>query len=264
MSRWPVELITAPLIFRKPWQIGRPSELSSRAFAVRVTVGRILRPGYQKGDSAQRQCHLSLRTGAHRTLKMTPLPATKRCRKTATTVAGDTLSNRTPFDARRAYGRLCDAARSRGRGSSRLRRSRASAMLRPLWTNGRRPWTPDSGQDAGAADWLSASAAAAALGVSQRTVRRAIARGDLPAAKQRRRLPDRAGGPRALPGADAGAPSRSDRAGRSCPAPAAPVPRPGRRGRARAAPRRAHAADRAGARARRRPRPAAPRRTCRS
>jgi non-specific serine/threonine protein kinase len=46
------------------------------------------------------------------------------------------------------------------------------------------PWTPDGGADAGdAAEWLSASTAAAALGVSQRTVRRAIARGALPAAK---------------------------------------------------------------------------------
>ena len=46
------------------------------------------------------------------------------------------------------------------------------------------PWTADSGRDASAAEWLSASAAAATLGVSQRTVRRAIARGDLPAAKR--------------------------------------------------------------------------------
>ena len=46
------------------------------------------------------------------------------------------------------------------------------------------PWTPDIGQDAGKADWLSASAAASVLGVSQRTIRRAIARGDLPAAKR--------------------------------------------------------------------------------
>src|SRR5215217_4178328 len=45
------------------------------------------------------------------------------------------------------------------------------------------PWTADNGQEAGQADWLSASAAAAVLGVSQRTVRRAIARGDLPATK---------------------------------------------------------------------------------
>ncbi|MEA2510529.1 MAG: hypothetical protein QOJ59_16, partial [Thermomicrobiales bacterium] len=44
-------------------------------------------------------------------------------------------------------------------------------------------WTPDSGQDEGAAGGLSASVAAAALGVSQRTIRRAIARGDLPASK---------------------------------------------------------------------------------
>jgi excisionase family DNA binding protein len=45
-------------------------------------------------------------------------------------------------------------------------------------------WTADSGDEAGAAGWLSASAAAATLGVSQRTIRRAIARGDLPAAKR--------------------------------------------------------------------------------
>jgi non-specific serine/threonine protein kinase len=45
------------------------------------------------------------------------------------------------------------------------------------------PWTPDSGRTAGDAGQLSASAAAAVLGVSQRTIRRAIARGDLPAAK---------------------------------------------------------------------------------
>jgi excisionase family DNA binding protein len=44
-------------------------------------------------------------------------------------------------------------------------------------------WTPDIGQEAGKAAWLSASAAASVLGVSQRTIRRAIARGDLPAAK---------------------------------------------------------------------------------
>jgi excisionase family DNA binding protein len=46
------------------------------------------------------------------------------------------------------------------------------------------PWTRDIGEDAGKADWLSASAAASVLGVSQRTIRRAIARGDLPAAKR--------------------------------------------------------------------------------
>jgi excisionase family DNA binding protein len=45
-------------------------------------------------------------------------------------------------------------------------------------------WTADSGWGTGAPGWLSASAAAVALGVSQRTIRRAIARGDLPAAKQ--------------------------------------------------------------------------------
>ena len=44
------------------------------------------------------------------------------------------------------------------------------------------PWTADSGQVA--ADGLSASAAAATLGVSQRTVRRAIAQRDLPAVKR--------------------------------------------------------------------------------
>src|SRR6187200_2689977 len=42
-------------------------------------------------------------------------------------------------------------------------------------------WTPDSGQ---AADELSATEAAAALGVNQRTIRRAILRGELPAAKR--------------------------------------------------------------------------------
>ena len=44
--------------------------------------------------------------------------------------------------------------------------------------------TPDTGQDAQEADSLSASAAAAVLGVHERTVRRAIARGDLPAVKR--------------------------------------------------------------------------------
>jgi len=43
------------------------------------------------------------------------------------------------------------------------------------------PWTTESGQ---AADEFSASAAAALLGVSQRTIRRAIARGELPATKR--------------------------------------------------------------------------------
>jgi non-specific serine/threonine protein kinase len=43
-------------------------------------------------------------------------------------------------------------------------------------------WTPDSGRETD--DRLSACAAAAALGVSQRTVRRAIARGELPAVKR--------------------------------------------------------------------------------
>lgn len=46
------------------------------------------------------------------------------------------------------------------------------------------PWTADSGQEAGAAGCPSATEAAAILGVSQRTIRRAIARGELPAAKQ--------------------------------------------------------------------------------
>ncbi len=45
-------------------------------------------------------------------------------------------------------------------------------------------WTADIGQDAGAVDGLSARAAATALGVSQRTIRRAIARGALPAVKR--------------------------------------------------------------------------------
>jgi excisionase family DNA binding protein len=45
------------------------------------------------------------------------------------------------------------------------------------------PWTTGGGADTGDADGVSASAAAAALGVSQRTIRRAIARGDLPAVK---------------------------------------------------------------------------------
>jgi non-specific serine/threonine protein kinase len=45
-----------------------------------------------------------------------------------------------------------------------------------------RPWTTDDGSDTG--DQLSASAAAITLGVSQRTIRRAIARGDLAAVKQ--------------------------------------------------------------------------------
>ena len=44
--------------------------------------------------------------------------------------------------------------------------------------------TPDSGQAAGAGESLSAREAAAVLGVNERTVRRAIARGALPAAKR--------------------------------------------------------------------------------
>ena len=43
------------------------------------------------------------------------------------------------------------------------------------------PWTADNGADAA---WLSATAAAARVGVSQRTIRRAIARGDLAASKR--------------------------------------------------------------------------------
>src|SRR5688572_30662741 len=46
-----------------------------------------------------------------------------------------------------------------------------------------RPWTPDIEQGSPTEAWLSATAAAAALGVSQRTIRRAIARGALPATK---------------------------------------------------------------------------------
>ena len=45
-------------------------------------------------------------------------------------------------------------------------------------------WTPDIARDADAPERLSAGAAAAALRVSQRTVRRAIARGELPATKR--------------------------------------------------------------------------------
>ncbi len=45
-------------------------------------------------------------------------------------------------------------------------------------------WTVDSGPDIGAVDHLSATAAAAVLGVSPRTIRRAIARGELPAVKR--------------------------------------------------------------------------------
>ncbi len=44
-------------------------------------------------------------------------------------------------------------------------------------------WTADSGPATAEAGWLSATAAAAGLGVSQRTIRRAIARGELPATK---------------------------------------------------------------------------------
>src|SRR5215203_6642316 len=43
--------------------------------------------------------------------------------------------------------------------------------------------TPDSGQAAGVGDVLSAREAGAVLGVSERTIRRAIARGDLRATK---------------------------------------------------------------------------------
>jgi predicted ATPase/DNA-binding CsgD family transcriptional regulator len=45
-------------------------------------------------------------------------------------------------------------------------------------------WTSDDGQAAESEDWLSASAAAAVLGVSQRTIRRAIASGVLTAGKR--------------------------------------------------------------------------------
>jgi predicted ATPase/DNA-binding CsgD family transcriptional regulator len=44
--------------------------------------------------------------------------------------------------------------------------------------------TVDSGPDTGAAHWLSANAAASALGLNPRTIRRAIARGELPAVKR--------------------------------------------------------------------------------
>jgi excisionase family DNA binding protein len=54
----------------------------------------------------------------------------------------------------------------------------------PAMDNRAAPWTADSGPDAGDAEWLSASAAAALLGISQRTIRRAISRGDLPATKR--------------------------------------------------------------------------------
>ena len=53
----------------------------------------------------------------------------------------------------------------------------------PAMDNRPRQWTADSGQDGIEADRLSANAAATLLGVSQRTIRRAIARGDLPAVK---------------------------------------------------------------------------------
>src|SRR5918998_3835632 len=44
--------------------------------------------------------------------------------------------------------------------------------------------TVDSGPDTGLADRLSANAAASALGLNPRTIRRAIARGELPAVKR--------------------------------------------------------------------------------
>ena len=47
-----------------------------------------------------------------------------------------------------------------------------------------RVWTGESGRDAVGPGWLSATAAAARLGVSQRTIRRAIAAGTLPATKR--------------------------------------------------------------------------------
>ena len=45
------------------------------------------------------------------------------------------------------------------------------------------PWTAESSRPKGDADWLSARVAAGMVGVSQRTIRRAIARGDLLAVK---------------------------------------------------------------------------------
>src|SRR5688572_24372731 len=45
-------------------------------------------------------------------------------------------------------------------------------------------WTGESGHDESGPGWLSATAAAARLGVSQRTIRRAIAAGTLPAIKR--------------------------------------------------------------------------------
>src|SRR5688500_4661192 len=74
-------------------------------------------------------------------------------------------------------------------------------------------WTPDSGQDAGEAGGLSASGAASLLGVSHRTIRRAIARGDLPATKH--------GGVYRIAPADLA----RYRPGRRAAAPPAPLPR---------------------------------------
>ena len=54
----------------------------------------------------------------------------------------------------------------------------------PTMDNRAAPWTLDSGPAMDAVGELSASAAAALLGVSQRTIRRAIARGELIATKQ--------------------------------------------------------------------------------
>src|SRR4051794_40577727 len=57
-------------------------------------------------------------------------------------------------------------------------------MLREMDRQQDTPWTPDTGPDANETRWLSASGAATVLGVNQRTIRRAIARGELPARKR--------------------------------------------------------------------------------
>jgi len=81
-------------------------------------------------------------------------------------------------------GRFCDTVAHRvGRRSLALVAPTDVGDAIPTMDKQAAPWTPDSGQDADAAGWLSASAAATALGLSHRTIRRAIARGDLPAAK---------------------------------------------------------------------------------
>ena len=119
--------------------------------------------------------------------------------------------------------------------------------------------TADGGVSGAADTWpLSAREAAQSLGVSERTVRRAIARGELPAAK-------RAGVYRIAPDDLARYRARRQRAGSTwCadpprPAAADPVAQAGGRDRPRAPPP-ADAADRPGARGRGRRRPAAPRR----